>query len=486
MLSNLQLGKIDFSDIEWPRFDFSKIQWSRMPKLRIGDSVAKLPIVQGGMGVGISLSGLASAVANQGGIGVIAANAIGMLDSDYYASHKDANAIALRKEIRKAKELSSGIIGVNIMVAVHDFHALLKVAIEEKVDMVFLGAGLPLKGIPVADLRSAGVKVVPIVSSARAASLIFRSWLKRYEDIPDAVVVEGPKAGGHLGFKEDQIDDPDFALERIFPDVVAVAKSYEDKFRRTIPVIAAGGVFTGRDIYKFFKLGASGVQMGTRFVATHECDADIRFKESYVACTEDDIEIIKSPVGMPGRAIKSQFLKDIASGKKMKLKCAWKCLESCNIKSARYCISLALDNARKGILDKGFAFAGSNAFRINRIISVKELLNMLQKQYRCAGENGESRLRKEYEKALEKMSSVKEEYLVALKSAFSSLKNEYEKDIEKSVNIFREEYSTAVDKINSLKTEYLKAVENANFFKDELIKLFEQYSLFNRLHTEKI
>jgi nitronate monooxygenase len=486
MLSRLQMRKIDFSEIEWPRFDFSKIQWSRMPKLRIGDSVAKLPIVQGGMGVGISLSGLASAVANEGGIGVIAANSIGMLDPEYYASHKDANVIALRKEIRKAKEMSSGIIGVNIMVAVHDFHALLTVAIEEKVDMVFLGAGLPLKGIPVADLRSAGVKVVPIVSSARAARLIFSSWLKRYEDIPDAVVVEGPKAGGHLGFKADQIDDPDFALERILPDVVADVKCYEDKFRKTIPVIAAGGVFTGTDIYSLFKLGASAVQMGTRFVATHECDADIRFKESYVACSEDDIEIIKSPVGMPGRAIKSSFLKDVSSGKKMKLKCAWKCLKSCDIKTARYCISLALDNARKGILDKGFAFAGSNAFRINNIISVKELLQELQGQYLCAGEKGTGRLRREYEKALEKLSSVKAEYLIALKTGFGSLKDEYERNIAKGVITFREEYLTAIDTINSLKTEYLKAIDNANLLKDELIKLFEQYSLFNSLHTEEI
>ena len=486
MLSRLQIRKIDLSDIEWPRFDFSKIQWSRMPKLRIGDSVAKLPIVQGGMGVGISLSGLASAVANEGGIGVIAANAIGMLDPDYYASHKDANAIALRKEIRKAKEMSSGIIGVNIMVAVHDFHALLMVAIEEKVDMVFLGAGLPLKGIPVEDLRSAGVKVVPIVSSGKAARLIFSFWVKRYGDIPDAVVVEGPKAGGHLGFKEDQIDDPDFALEHILPDVVAVVKGYEDKFHRTIPVIAAGGVFTGTDIYNFFKLGASGVQMGTRFVATHECDADIRFKESYVSCREDDIEIIKSPVGMPGRAIRSQFLKDVSSGKKMKLKCAWKCLKSCDIKTARYCISLALDNARKGILDKGFAFAGSNAFRINNIISVKELLQELQKQYLCAEEKGAGRLRSEYEKALEKLSSVKEEYLIALKTGFSSLKDEYERGIEKGVITFREEYLIAMDKINSLKTEYLKAVDNARLLNDEIVKLFEQYSLFNRLHTEEI
>jgi len=486
MLSRLQIRKIDLSDIEWPRFDLSKIQWSRMPKLRIGDSVAKLPIVQGGMGVGISLSGLASAVANEGGIGVIAANAIGMLDPDYYASHKDANAIALRKEIRKAKEMSSGIIGVNIMVAVHDFDALLMVAIEEKVDMVFLGAGLPLKGIPVEDLRSAGVKVVPIVSSGKAARLIFSFWVKRYGDIPDAVVVEGPKAGGHLGFKEDQIDDPDFALEHILPDVVAVVKGYEDKFHRTIPVIAAGGVFTGTDIYNFFKLGASGVQMGTRFVATHECDADIRFKESYVSCREDDIEIIKSPVGMPGRAIRSQFLKDVSSGKKMKLKCAWKCLKSCDIKTARYCISLALDNARKGILDKGFAFAGSNAFRINKIISVKELLQELQKQYLCAEEKGAGRLRSEYEKALEKLSSVKEEYLIALKTGFGSLKDEYERGIEKGVITFREEYLMAMDKLNSLKTEYAKAMDNARSLNDELLKLFEQYSLFNRLQTEEI
>ena len=175
--------------------------------------------------------------------------------------------------------------------------------------LVFLGAGLPIKGIPVEELRSAGVKVVPIVSSARAAGLIFKSWSKRYKDIPDGVVVEGPKAGGHLGFKEDQIDDPDFALEHILPDVVAEIKTYEDKFHRAIPVIAAGGVFTGADIYNFFKLGASGVQMGTRFVATHECDADIRFKESYISCREDDIGIIKSPVGMPGRAIRNRFLK---------------------------------------------------------------------------------------------------------------------------------------------------------------------------------
>ena len=226
MTKRLQIPKLDLRNIEWPRFDFSGRQWPNMPKLRIGDTVAKLPIVQGGMGVGISLSGLSSAVANEGGIGVIAANSIGMLDPEYYAKNKDANSIILRKEIRKAKEKTSGLIGVNIMVAVDDCLDLIRVAIEEKIDMVFLGAGLPIKGIPVEDLRAAGVKVIPIVSSARAASLIFKSWAKKYKDIPDAVVVEGPKAGGHLGFKAEQIDDPDFALERILPDIVAEIKTF--------------------------------------------------------------------------------------------------------------------------------------------------------------------------------------------------------------------------------------------------------------------
>jgi NAD(P)H-dependent flavin oxidoreductase YrpB (nitropropane dioxygenase family) len=436
------------------------------------------------MGVGISLSGLASAVANEGGIGVIAANSIGMLDPEYYAKNKDANAIILRKEIRKAQAKTSGLIGVNIMVAVDDYPDLLRVAIEEKINMVFLGAGLPIKGIPVEDLRAAGVKVIPIVSSARAAGLIFKSWSKKYEDIPDAVVVEGPKAGGHLGFKAEQIEDPNFALERILPEVVAEIKTFEGKYHRTIPVIAAGGVFTGADIYKVFKLGASGVQMGTRFVATHECDANIKFKESYVACREDDIEIIKSPVGLPGRAIRNSFLKDIAAGKKIGFKCAWRCLKSCDLKNARYCISLALDNARQGILDKGFAFAGSNAYRVDKIVSVNELLQELINQYQHAEEKGASKLKDEYDKALVKLVSLKEEYVIAAKNGLSSLKDEYERGIEKGAELFREEYLKTMDKIDLLKADYQNAVDKANLLKAELVEMFEQYSLFDKIQIE--
>ena len=485
IFSSLHLKNLDFSNIEWPKFDLSKLKWNRMPEMEIGDTVVKLPIVQGGMGVGISLSGLASAVANEGGIGVIAANSIGMLDPEYYAKNRDANAVVLRKEIKKARRKTSGIIGVNIMVAVNDFKELLAVAMEEKADIVFLGAGLPIKDIPIEALRISGTKVAPIVSSARAARIIFKSWEKKYNDIPDAVVVEGPKAGGHLGFREDQIEDPDFSLEKILPDVAGVIKTYAKKFKRTIPVIAAGGIYTGEDIHNLFKLGASGVQLGTRFVATDECDADIRFKEAYVSCKEEDIEIIKSPVGLPGRAIKSRFLNDNPIGK-AKLRCAWKCLKSCDIKASHYCISLALNNARKGILEKGFAFAGSNAFRIDKILSVKNLLQELQKQYLTTAESSTSTLKIEYERALEKLVSLKEEYLAALTTAYSQVKDEYGKGIEKGAITFRTDYSHTLEKISSLKNEYLKMVDKTSILKKELLEIVERSSLTGRLSPEMV
>ena len=254
------------------------------PELKIGDKTAKIPIVQGGMGVGVSLSGLATAVADQGAIGVVAANAIGMIEPDYYQNHIQANVKALKSELRKCRQKSDGLIGVNIMVAVDCFQQLLNAAIEEKVDFLFLGAGLPVKNIPVKAIRDAGIKVVPIISSGRTARVIFKMWEKNYDDIPDAVVVEGPQAGGHLGFKYDQIDDPAYRLEAIIPDVVEALGVFQEKWNREIPVIAAGGVFSGEDIYRCLQLGAKGVQMGTRFVATDECDVDVKFKEAYVNC----------------------------------------------------------------------------------------------------------------------------------------------------------------------------------------------------------
>jgi nitronate monooxygenase len=333
------------------------------------------------MGVGISLSSLASAVANIGGIGVIAANAIGLLEKDYYKDGRAANLRAFRREIRKAREMTKGIIGVNIMVAVSDFHQLLDVAIEEKVDIVFMGAGLPIKGIPVEKIRENGVKIAPIVSSARATEMIFKMWKKIYNDIPDAVVFEGPKAGGHLGFTEEQLEDPAYQVEAIVPEIAKVLVSYGEEFSREIPLIAGGGVYTGEDIYQVLQSGAQGVQMATRFVATDECDADIRFKQAYVDCTKEDIGIIKSPVGMPGRAIRNKFIADSEAGIRPAFTCAWKCLSSCKAQDANYCISIALNNARKGILQGGFVFAGTNAYKIQEIVPVASLVSELSTGY---------------------------------------------------------------------------------------------------------
>lgn len=357
----------------------------KMPKLKIGDLEAKIPIIQGGMGVSISLSNLASAVANEGGIGVISAAGAGMLDSDFKTNFKNVNRSALRKEIQKARKMTKGIIGVNLMVALSDFDALTEIAIDEGADLVFLGAGLPLKHfenlLAFNKKGSHKTKIVPIVSSGRAAKIIFHYWEKNYNDVPDAVVVEGPLAGGHLGFKKEQIKDVNYKLEKLLLDVIEEIKYYEIKFKKKIPVIAAGGIFTGADIYKFIQLGAAGVQMATRFVATDECDAYKEFKDAYIDCKEEDIIIIESPVGLPGRAIRNKFLDEVSAGHKKPFTCPWKCLKTCDYKTSSYCIVLALTNAKTGNLKDGFTFAGANAYRVKEIISVKELMKILQQEY---------------------------------------------------------------------------------------------------------
>jgi nitronate monooxygenase len=356
---------------------------SRLKSLRIGDLVARVPIVQGGMGVGISLSGLAAATANSGGIGVIAAAGIGLLEPDGFEDFEGACVRALRREIRRARELTrhakEAILGVNIMVALTNFAQLVRTAVEEKIDVIFAGAGLPVN-LPEL-VEGYRTKLVPIVSSARAAVLIAKRWLDKYGLLPDGFVVEGPKAGGHLGFKVGQIDDPAYSLERIVPEVIEALRPFEEKSGRGIPVIAGGGVWSGSDIRKFMDLGASGVQMATRFVATEECDADPAFKESYIAAKEEDLEIIASPVGMPGRAIRNAFLTDVKRGVKKPIACPYHCIVTCDVEKAPYCISLALLNAQRGRLDKGFAFAGSNAHRVEGIVSVRELVEGLVREY---------------------------------------------------------------------------------------------------------
>jgi NAD(P)H-dependent flavin oxidoreductase YrpB (nitropropane dioxygenase family) len=352
-----------------------------LKELKIGDLIAKIPIIQGGMGVGISLSGLASSVANEGGIGVIATAGIGMREPDFYKNFLEANIRALKEEIQKARELSQGILGVNIMVALSNFADMVKTAIEEKIDIIFAGAGLPLN-LPKYLNADSKTKLVPIVSSGRAARIISERWFKQYNYLPDAIVVEGPKAGGHLGFKTEHINDPAYTLEKLIPDVVMEMRKFEEKYKKSIPIIAAGGVYTGEDIHKFITLGASGVQMATRFVATDECDAAIEFKQAYVNAGKDDVIIIKSPVGMPGRAIRNNFINDINLGKKKQIACPYHCILTCDYTKSPYCIVLALINAQKGKLKHGFAFAGETVHKIKEIISVKKLMATLSNEYK--------------------------------------------------------------------------------------------------------
>ncbi|MCK9328976.1 MAG: nitronate monooxygenase [Candidatus Cloacimonetes bacterium] len=357
---------------------------SILPELHIGDLIAKVPIIQGGMGVGVSLSGLASAVANQGGIGVISAVGIGALNFNNNENYKDTNIKLLIEEIRKAKSQSKGIIGLNVMVALSNYNEILLTAFKEQIDIVFLGAGLPLKlpdTLTPEYLNKSKTKVGMIVSSARAAKLLVQHWADKFNKIPDVIVVEGPKAGGHLGFKLEQIFNPAFSLENLVVEVKSTINDLEKKYQKKIPLIAGGGIFTGADIKKFIKLGADGVQMGTRFVATNECDAHIDFKKMYINAKEEDIVIIKSPLGLPGRAVKNQFLTDVSNGIEKPFTCPWKCLKTCDFEHSHYCIAKALLNAQKGNLNDGFAFAGENAYKINKIISVKELIDELALEY---------------------------------------------------------------------------------------------------------
>lgn len=351
-----------------------------MKALKIGDLSIAVPVIQGGMGVGVSLSGLASAVANEGGVGIISSAGLGLLYRTFSKDYLEASIYGLKEEIRKAREKTRGIIGINVMVAMTNFADMIKTSIAEKVDILIAGAGLPLD-LPSYLNKNSVTKLVPIVSSARATRVICEKWKSNYDYLPDAVIVEGPKAGGHLGFKSEQISDKNYSLEQLVPEIVKELRLFEEKYDRQIPLIAAGGVYTGSDIRKMMDLGAAGVQMGTRFVTTYECDASEAFKQSYINAEEKDIEIIKSPVGMPGRAIYSSFIRKVREGKKQPVKCPFRCIKTCDIEKSPYCIITALVNALKGNFENGFAFAGTNASRAVRISSVKEIFQALKNEY---------------------------------------------------------------------------------------------------------
>ncbi|WP_336476731.1 nitronate monooxygenase family protein [Anaerostipes caccae] len=343
--------------------------------LKIGDLVAKIPIIQGGMGVGVSLSSLAGAVAKEGGIGVLSAAQIGYDEPDFEKDPEGANMRAMKKHIRKARKIApDGIIGINIMVATRLYANYVKEAIANGIDLIISGAGLPTE-LP-ALAKGSRTKLVPIVSPKKSARVILKMWDKKHQTAPDALLIEGPKAGGHLGFKyEELVSDETYEnYDDTIREIIDMVKPYEEKYEKDIPVIVAGGVSSKEDMEHCLSMGASGVQIATPFVTTEECDADIRYKEAYINCKKEDITIVKSPVGMPGRAIKNKFMEIVQREGRIKPKHCFNCMSACNPGETVYCITERLIEAVRGNIDDGLIFCGADAWKCHKISTVKDVI----------------------------------------------------------------------------------------------------------------
>ena len=364
--------------------------------LVIGKLKAVRPVIQGGMGVGISLSSLAGAAAKAGGIGIISTAQIGFSRPDFKKNPMEANLKAIHTELEKARKIApEGILGFNIMVATKEYAKYVKEAVKAGADVIISGAGLPIdmpKFVKEAegreDCSSRRTMIAPIVSSVKSAMVICRMWDRKYQTAPDFVVVEGPRAGGHLGFSREQLTeygaDTDHVAETYdegkydseIRGIIDLVKSFAEKYGKKIPVISAGGVCDHKDVLHHLALGADGVQVGTRFVTTEECDAPMAYKKAYLDAGQEDIVIVKSPVGMPGRAIKNKFLEQVSKGP-LKVEWCFQCLEHCNPAQVPYCITKALINAAEGRIDDALLFCGSNAYRCEKIETVEDVMKEL-------------------------------------------------------------------------------------------------------------
>ena len=342
--------------------------------LIIGDLTAKIPVIQGGMGVGISLSRLAGSVAACGGVGVISTAQIGWREPDFRQHPFEANYRAIEKEIRKAREIAKGgIIGVNIMVATQRYEEYVKTAVKAGVDLIISGAGLPID-LP-KYVEGTKTKIAPIVSSLKSLNVICRMWERKYKKAPDLVVIEGPKAGGHLGFSREELDTfTDESYDGVIRSIIEKVKEYGEKFSKKIPVVVAGGIYDRADMDHALSLGADGVQMGTRFVTTEECDAAPEYKQAYLQAEKEDICIVQSPVGMPGRAIKNPFM-DRVKTEKCRIEHCYHCIVTCRPAEIPYCITQALVNAAEGRVEDALLFCGSNAYRSHKIETVEDIMN---------------------------------------------------------------------------------------------------------------
>lgn len=335
--------------------------------MNIGNLKVPVPVIQGGMGVGVSLSSLAGAVAAAGGVGVISTAQIGYRDPDFAKDPIGSNLKAIGEEVKKARALAkNGVIGVNIMVVTQQYQEYVKAAVEAGVDLIISGAGLPMElpGL----VAGSDVKIAPIVSSKRALQVILRYWKKHYDRKPDLVIIEGPKAGGHLGFSREELTKYETEnYDSVIEEILALTKP------EGIPVVVAGGVYTRQDMEHCLALGADGVQLATRFVTTYECDAHPAYKQAYIDAKPEEIVIVKSPVGMPGRAIRNGFLEQVEQGNRFMKGCR-KCITTCDPKTVPYCITQALINAVEGRVEEGLLFCGSNAYLASKLEHVQEIM----------------------------------------------------------------------------------------------------------------
>ncbi len=347
----------------------------KIEPLMIGNLTAHVPVMQGGMGVGISLSGLAGAVAAEGGIGIISTAQIGYRDVGFDKDPIGCNLRAIKTEIEKARRIAGekGIIGVNIMVATKRYEDYVRAAAQAGADLIVSGAGLPVD-LPKYTAGS-GTKLVPIVSSLKSVQVIIRYWMKKYKHLPDAVVIEGPLAGGHLGFTKEQAEHPEeMRYDEEVKKILQYVNETGEAEHTRIPVIMAGGIYTREDMEHYLEMGLSGVQMATRFVTTYECDAEKAYKQSYIDARKEDIVIVQSPVGMPGRAILNPFMRKAGAGKIPHGQCH-SCISTCNPAETPYCITDALINAATGRTEDALLFCGANAWRAERLEHVKDIMD---------------------------------------------------------------------------------------------------------------
>ena len=348
-----------------------------LPKLVIGDKIADIPIIQGGMGVGVSRSGLAGAVAKEGAIGIISTAQFGYDEDGFENNQAQANIKAIEKHIKRAKKIANGkgLVGVNVMTALKHYREHVRTAAGAGADVIICGAGLPVD-LPEL-VKDSDCKIAPIVSSERACNIILKMWSHRYDRTADFIVVEGPEAGGHLGYSKEQLEHiEEYDFDEEIKKIICAKQKYENEYNVNIPVIVAGGVFTREDIKHMLEIGAQGVQIASRFVATEECDASQEYKNMYINAKAGDICIVKSPVGMPGRAVRNRFIEKVEKERQKIEKC-YQCLEKCNPADVPYCITKALISAVRGDIDNGLIFCGSNVDRINKIVSVHDLIKEL-------------------------------------------------------------------------------------------------------------